>query len=159
MSQPRARAPTWLVKLMQVKGMEWILLLIVLGVFLAIAGDTLFGAFSPASAPPSVIAPAQSGASPEADGALEARLARILSGVDGAGRVEVFVAYDAESSPDRVPKGAVVVAEGARDIGVRLALQQAVQTALGVPSARVDVLTMKTTSLPETDTIPTKRSD
>lgn len=39
--------------------------------------------------------------------------------------------------------GVVVVAEGAKDIGIQLTLSRAVQTALGVPNSKVEVFEMK----------------
>lgn len=39
--------------------------------------------------------------------------------------------------------GVVVVAEGAKDIGIQLTLARAVQTALGVPNSKVEVFEMK----------------
>ena len=39
--------------------------------------------------------------------------------------------------------GVLVVAEGARDVSVRLRLQKAVQTVLGIDTARVDVSPME----------------
>lgn len=41
------------------------------------------------------------------------------------------------------PVGAVVVAQGAGDIGVRLRLARAVQTLLGVPQDAVEVFVMQ----------------
>lgn len=66
----------------------------------------------------------------------EARLARVLSSMEGAGRVEVAVFHQEESA---LPSGAVVVAQGADDVGVRLRLTRAVCTLLGLESTQVDV--------------------
>ena len=87
----------------------------------------------------------RTGASP-----LETRLARTLSCMEGAGRVEVtirtrevassggaFGAYVSES----VPCGAVVVAQGAQDPLVKMELRQAVCALLGLPASSVSVVT------------------
>ena len=66
----------------------------------------------------------------------EARLARVLSAMEGAGRVEVAVFYGAE---DAAPCGAVVVAEGADSVAVRLQLTRAVCTLLGLEAEQVDI--------------------
>lgn len=66
----------------------------------------------------------------------EARLARVLSAMEGAGNVEVAVFYQ-EDAP--VPSGAVIVAAGADDVGVRLQLTRAVCTLLGLEPSQVDV--------------------
>lgn len=66
----------------------------------------------------------------------EARLSRVLSAMAGAGQVEVAVFYQEE---DALPCGAVVVAQGADDVGVRLQLTRAVCTLLGLESSQVDV--------------------
>lgn len=56
------------------------------------------------------------------------RIARVLSEMQGAGKVEVAVVYDNET----VPCGAVVIADGASSISVRLRLESAVATLLGL---------------------------
>lgn len=61
-------------------------------------------------------------------------ISRVLSAISGAGEVNVAVYYD-----EAIPCGAVVVAEGADDVAVRLALTQAVITLLGVEPSRVAV--------------------
>lgn len=77
----------------------------------------------------------------------EARLARILSSIEGAGQVEVMIYQTeqiqpafSESSPEPAPaQGVIVCAEGAEDIGIRLTLQQAVATALALPVDRIEI--------------------
>ena len=64
----------------------------------------------------------------------ESRLGRILSAIDGAGRVEVAVYYE-----DSLPCGAVVVAEGADSVSVQLRLLSAVTTLLGIGQDRVAI--------------------
>lgn len=66
----------------------------------------------------------------------EGRLSRVLSAMSGAGQVEVAVFYQEESA---VPCGAVVVAQGADDVAVRLQLSRAVCTLLGLEPAQVEV--------------------
>lgn len=66
----------------------------------------------------------------------EGRLSRVLSAMSGAGQVEVAVFYREESA---VPCGAVVVAQGADDVGVRLQLSRAVCTLLGLEASQVEV--------------------
>lgn len=66
----------------------------------------------------------------------EARLSRVLSAMEGAGQVEVAVFYGEESA---LPCGAVIVAQGAEDVGVRLQLTRAVCTLLGLEASQVDV--------------------
>ncbi len=70
---------------------------------------------------------------------LEGRMERVLSRVAGAGRVNVVLRCDED---ERV-LGAVIVAEGAADWGVRLALEQAAQSLLGVEITQLDVLAME----------------
>ena len=76
------------------------------------------------------------GSAPAGQTSEEARLARVLSAMEGAGQVEVAVFYGAE---DAVPCGAVVVAEGADSVAVRLQLTRAVCTLLGLESEQVDI--------------------
>lgn len=64
----------------------------------------------------------------------ESRLSRVLSAIEGAGTVEVAVYYE-----DSVPCGAVVVAEGADDVAVKLRLASAVTTLLGIHQDRVAI--------------------
>ena len=65
----------------------------------------------------------------------ESRISQVLSTMAGAGRTEVAVYYDGNS----VPCGAVVVAEGADSIAIRLRLREAVSTLLGLEAAAVAV--------------------
>lgn len=81
---------------------------------------------------------------------LETRLARTLSHLEGAGRVEVTIrtrevaasggAFGA-SPEESVPCGAVVVAQGAGDPLVEMELRQAVCALLGLPASSVSVMT------------------
>lgn len=79
----------------------------------------------------------------------EKRIAEVLSTIAGAGRVEVALFYETEAaaafggSAKIRPTGAVVVAEGAADMEVRLSLIRAVRTLLGLPENAVDVFVME----------------
>ncbi len=64
----------------------------------------------------------------------EARISRVLSAMEGAGAVEVAIYCE-----DSIPCGAVVIAEGAQDVAVRLRLTDAVGTLLGLEPGRVAV--------------------
>lgn len=86
---------------------------------------------------------AGSGASQE-----EARIAQVLSAIAGAGEVEVALFYTQQDMPyggtaSAVPTGAVVVAQGADDVAVRLQLIRAVRTLLSLPESAVDVFVME----------------
>lgn len=73
---------------------------------------------------------AQGGSASEA----ESRISRVLSTIEGAGKVEVAVYYE-----ESVPCGAVVVAQGASDVAVQLRLISAVTTLLGIDQSRVAI--------------------
>lgn len=69
----------------------------------------------------------------------ESRLAGILEGLEGVGRVEAMIT---RGEDDEVV-GIIVIAEGAEDIATRLRLLSAVTTAMGVDKQIVNVYTMK----------------
>ena len=80
--------------------------------------------------------------------ALEKRVSRALSGVAGAGRVDVVIKTQclsggtlASSRQEETPVGAVAVAQGADDPLVCLELQQALCALLGLPASAVSVVT------------------
>ena len=76
----------------------------------------------------------------------EKRIAQVLSAISGAGKVEVAVYYSGGTdslSSSTSPVGAVVVAEGADNLEVRLSLIRAVRTLLGLSEAAVDVFSME----------------
>lgn len=78
----------------------------------------------------------------------EKRLCEVLSRIKGAGRVEAVLFYqdgaaNAWENEKSVVTGAVVVADGAKDLEVRLALIRAVRTLLGLPETAVDVFQME----------------
>ena len=81
---------------------------------------------------------------------LETRLARTLSCMEGAGRVEVTIRTREVASSggvfgtsvsESVPCGAVVVAQGAQDPLVEMELRQAVCALLGLPASSGSVVT------------------
>ena len=74
------------------------------------------------------------GAQGEAASTEESRISRVLSAIEGAGTVDVAVYYE-----DALPCGAVVVAEGAGDVAVRLRLMSAVNTLLGISTERIAI--------------------
>lgn len=69
----------------------------------------------------------------------ESRLASVLEGLEGVGRVQTMITRGGD---DEII-GVIVIAEGAEDIGVRLRLLSAVTTAMGVDKQIVNVYTMK----------------
>ena len=74
----------------------------------------------------------------------EQRIAEVLSAMAGAGRVEVALYYARETTGSSgEPTGALVVAQGADDMQVRLNLIRAVRTLLGLPENAVDVFVME----------------
>ena len=86
----------------------------------------------------------------EADSALERRISKTLSRVEGAGRVEVTIAMQTAGAPQRTlgadqgghtPCGAVAVAQGADDPLVKLQLQEALCALLGLPPSSVTIMT------------------
>ncbi len=73
----------------------------------------------------------------------EERMAQVLGMIEGAGKVEVALFYAPdETGRSSNPTGAVVVAQGADVLPVRLELIRAVRTLLGLPEAAVDVFAM-----------------
>lgn len=65
----------------------------------------------------------------------EARMERVLSRIEGAGRVSVMISEGAGGEI----VGAVVVAGGADDLHVSLELQRAVQTLTGLELEQIEV--------------------
>ena len=68
------------------------------------------------------------------EGSMEERLARVLSQINGAGKVDVLVMQDEAGIC-----GVVVVADGAQQLTVRSDLMRAAMTALDVPAQSVEV--------------------
>jgi len=75
----------------------------------------------------------------------ERRIAEVLSTIAGAGKVEVVLHRSQGSTlgNESSPTGAVIVAQGADDVGVRLQLIRAVRTLLSLPESAVDVFAME----------------
>ena len=79
----------------------------------------------------------------------ERRIAGALSAMAGAGKVEVVLYYAPQTAAafsaasETAPTGALIVAEGAEDMAVRLNLIRAVRTLLGLPETAVDVFAME----------------
>ena len=75
----------------------------------------------------------------------ERRIAEVLSVIEGAGKVEVVLYHNRQNTfgSETSPTGAVVVAQGADDVEVRLQLTRAVRTLLGLPESAVDVFAME----------------
>ena len=79
----------------------------------------------------------------------EMRMGQVLSQIQGAGRVEVALyyegsqsasAWEGESSP--TPVGAVIVAQGGGEIGVKMQLIRAAATLLGLSQDKICVFPM-----------------
>ena len=75
----------------------------------------------------------------------ERRMAEVLSTIAGAGEVEIVLYRNQQNvfEDGGMVTGAVVVAQGADDAGVRLRLIRAVRTLLGLPENAVDVFAME----------------
>lgn len=69
----------------------------------------------------------------------ESRMERVLTQVDGAGDVRVMIAQ----AEDGQVTGVLIVAEGADDIGVYLALADAAETLLGVDTENIEIAQMR----------------
>ena len=65
----------------------------------------------------------------------EARLERLLSRIDGAGKVSVML-----SGAEDTLNGCVVVAGGADDVGVALKMQRAVMAATDLPLEKIEII-------------------
>ena len=86
--------------------------------------------------------------------ATERRIAQVLSAMEGCGKVEISIYYGpetqqvwGETTKSTQPVGAVVVAEGANRVEVRLMLIRAVTTLLGLDQQAVQVFPMGTQTL------------
>lgn len=131
----------------KVKGVEWALLLVVLGLagsfLLAPGNGSLFASSGPNENQQS------------ASDALEARVAQTLSCLEGAGKVIVVIHYakpvkaasnwlEPATTEEGEPVSAIVLAEGADNIKVRLELSRAVQTLLRLNPEDVEIFKMGT---------------
>lgn len=77
--------------------------------------------------------------SPQDISPMEARMERVLSDIDGAGRVSVLIN---ENGDGRI-LGVLVVSEGADDLSVRLRLLGAVKVTLGADAAQIEIVEME----------------
>lgn len=68
----------------------------------------------------------------------ETKLERMLSEIDGVGRLSLYI-----SESDEGTKGVVIVCEGANNIAVRLEILNAVATALNIPKGCISICEMK----------------
>lgn len=73
----------------------------------------------------------------------EQRMSEVLGAMDGAGKVEVALFYEGAQEETGTPSGAVIVAQGADDLAVRLNLIRAARTLLGLSENAVDVFVME----------------
>lgn len=67
---------------------------------------------------------------------VEARLERMLSAIEGAGRVRAMVTQDADGNVN----GALIVADALDDVRTYLSLEHAVTTLLQLDAARVTII-------------------
>ena len=81
--------------------------------------------------------------------ALERRTEAALAAISGAGKVQVVIrtressgqtGFASASGKERVPCGAVAVAQGADDPWIRIQLQEALCALLGLPASAVSVV-------------------
>lgn len=76
----------------------------------------------------------------------EQRISQALSLIAGVGECRLLLYYQGEDSPfgaEAALSGAVIIAQGAEDIIVRLHLLQAAETLLGLPPERVEIFPME----------------
>lgn len=64
----------------------------------------------------------------------EEQMGRVLSKIEGAGRVSLMLSGEGEN------RGAVVICEGADDIAVMLKLQRSVKALTGLPIEKIEIL-------------------
>ena len=78
----------------------------------------------------------------------EQRFSATLSRIAGAGEVRISIAYaqtaSSFGSASRQPTGAVIVAQGAGSVAVRLELLRAAEALLGLDAQEVEVFAMET---------------
>ena len=78
----------------------------------------------------------------------EQRFSATLSRIAGAGEVRLSIAYAQSASSfgsgNRQPTGAVIVAQGAGSVAVRLELLRAAEALLGLTAQEVEVFAMET---------------
>lgn len=84
--------------------------------------------------------------SPQDMTAQERRISRTLSLIQGAGecRITLYTGEkDSAFSGGSAPTGAIILAQGAESIDVRLRLRQAAEALLGLPSDRIEIFPME----------------
>lgn len=67
---------------------------------------------------------------------LEKRVQTALGQIGGVGNVYVMITEDARGTPE----GALIVAEGAGEIGTRLRIQYAVETLLSLDAQKIEIM-------------------
>ena len=121
-------------RLRGVRGAEWMAALVALSLFaLAAMNGNLFER------------------APDTRTELERRLESVLEAVEGAGKVRVMISESANEAVNAFAtqasgieaRGVLIVAEGAGDLRVRMALTQAVRALLGVDTAKIEVVKMR----------------
>lgn len=126
----RITGATWFRRLKSIKNIRVIAVIFIIAVALLIYSTVATGALETASRDEMDVSSMDDE---------EARLAAVLGGIEGAGKVQTMISRDGE---DNIV-GVLVIAEGADDITVLLKLISATSTALGVDRQIVDVYTMK----------------
>jgi hypothetical protein len=76
---------------------------------------------------------------------LERRMESVLSCVEGAGKVRVLV----NETPQGTVHGVLVVAQGADDLRVAMALERAVRALLNIESEQIEILGMAQSTAPK----------
>lgn len=117
-------------KIKAARGLEWILLIVVAAIAVLMLGQG--GGEAP------------SGAGTE----LEERMERVLSSIEGAGKVRVMInseeiaqAFSQSPQGEKVI-GVLVVAEGAGDLKVAMEISRAVRALTGVDASAIEVMKM-----------------
>lgn len=70
---------------------------------------------------------------------LETRMAQVLSAIEGAGEVRIFINEDTSGNAE----GVLVVAQGADNMEVRLKLMSAVAATIGTDASRIEIIGME----------------
>lgn len=122
----KIRKSPFIVKLKKIKNIEFILCLFIIAIALL-----LYSGLSKSDSKDTSTVQSNATVQQSTD---EARLSEILSAIEGAGEVNVMITHK-----DGVVSGVLVVASGAKDIGVRLKLLEATKVALNVNADIVSV--------------------
>ena len=121
----KVRTSGIIAKIKGIKNIQIIVAILIIAVALIIYSNVLSNKKSPDVS-------VSSGASVMSDE--EIRLASVLKTIDGAGDVSVMITRSGETVV-----GVIVIADGAKDISVRLRLLDATATALGIDKSIVNV--------------------